>query len=886
MPTDPVFTTPMMQQYAALKEQYQDCLLFFRLGDFYELFMDDALIGSKVLNITLTGRPRGKDGRIPMAGVPFHSVDVYLAKLVKAGHKVAICEQVSEPDKNGIVDRQVVRIVTPGTVLDEKSLNHRENNYLMSLSFDSKRIGIAVADISTGEFKSSEIEYKDFDKTLEDLITIVHPTECILSEKDYNNPNILNFLKSHSVQNIYCFVPWETDIKVVSYIIKNQFKIFSLEIFNIDKDIHSQIATAALINYLKSTQMDRLGHITKISQLIQSDNMHLDRSTIYNLELLHSIRFQESQGTLINIIDQTQTALGARLLRQWITKPLINRQLIEDRHKAVYEYINDSQNRENIHEKLKQIFDIERTLARLSVGIGNARDLILLKNTLQNVLDIKDFNIKYKTTLFDKLNQAISSDLMAVIQLIQRTIKEDPSFDPKSGGIINSGVNYDLDELNLQVSKSKSWIENLEKKEKERSGISSLKIRFNQVFGFYIEISKSYINQVPDNYIRKQTLVNGERYITPELKEHEEIILTAEEKTNKIEYQIYIETLAQVLEFTSQIQKAANAIATIDCLLSFAQIAEKNNYVRPVLVDQNLIKINNSRHPVVEKLLQDEQFVPNEIFLDKDSQQLILLTGPNMAGKSVLMRQVAITMLMSQIGSFVPADSANICVVDKIFVRSGASDMIAGGLSTFMVEMVEAAQILANATSQSLIIMDEIGRGTSTYDGISIAWAIAEYIVTQNEKSPLTLFATHYHELQKLQNDFPEKIKNYHMAIEQNAGVPIFLHILKPGGAAHSFGLAVAKLAGVPSPVVKRAEELLKLLESKKTEVASPQISVSPIKEQLPLEFDSTDHLIVTELQNLDIHQITPLQALNKLSELKNKIKLMQYSSQEILLAD
>jgi DNA mismatch repair protein MutS len=935
------FSTPMMKQYLELKKQYQDCLLFFRLGDFYELFMEDAHTGARVLNITLTARPRGKDGRIPMAGVPYHAVDTYLAKLVKAGYKVAICEQVSLPNKYGLVDREVVRVVTPGTVLDENALDKKQNNFIVGLSIDGSSLAIAASDISTGYFAVKEVQFDELEQSLRDELSKIHPVECILPDNLYNNPEILKLLKSINGLNIYPFNEWTEYSDDGKKYLKEHFQLSTLAGFDLEDKLLACEVSAALLGYLKQTQKSSVSHIKKITLFKDEDHVLLDRSTVINLELFSTIREHDVRGSLINTIDQTITAMGGRMLKDWLGKPLMKKQAIEKRLDAVETFYHNASLRDDLRENLKSVPDIERVLSRLAVGLGNARDLINLKEALSTIIRIKglmealvissdseksadnrqaqsgDFSTASrndnvdmrsknekinllevgKNNLINNIYQQISPDLAQIIRLIEQNITEEPPIDLKIGGLIKSGVEEKLDTLRGRVQNSKEWITELEKTEREKTGISSLKVRFNRVFGFYIEISKSNLDQVPENYLRKQTLVNGERFITPELKKHEEIILTAQEKINDLEYQLFLEILQKVLSFTGVIQQSAEAIATLDCILNFSFLAEKNQYIRPKFVYSDEIKIKQGRHPVVEKLLDDTQFVPNDVILDKKNGQLLLITGPNMAGKSVLIRQVALIVLMAQLGMYVPAESAQISLVDRIFVRSGASDVITSGLSTFMVEMVETAYILNHATSKSLIVMDEIGRGTSTYDGISIAWAIAEFLVTHFKIPPKTLFATHYHELQKLEEKFPKNIKNYSMAVTESQGEPIFLHTIIPGGASSSFGVAVAKLAGVPYPVIKRAQEKLGQLELNNPVIlngvkdistdntptlypsAAPQDdSIHGVSNETILE-----HILVKELDSLDISNMTPLEALNKLAEIKSKIKIVQSSTKEFV---
>jgi DNA mismatch repair protein MutS len=892
--------TPMMKQYMAIKKQYPDCLLFYRVGDFYELYLDDAPIGAKVLNITLTGKANGNGGRIPMAGVPYHAVDAYLSKLVKAGYKVAICEQLSPPNKNGLVERDVVRIVTPGTMLDEKALSKKENNYIISLLIEENKLSITTADISTGYFATSEITTENVEQTLRDELARISPTECILQEELYSDPPLLKILNSQNGLNIYPFSAWDSYAANAENYLKKHFGVIDLNGFGIaDKPLAMQSA-AALLGYLQDTQKSPIAHIKKIVTSETDEYMSLDRSTILNLELFSTIREHDKRGSLLSVLDETQTAMGGRMLKQWIRRPLIVRDTIEARHKAVAELLRNIHKRTLLREQLQGVSDMERLLSRLSVHLGNARDLINLKLSLQKTLEVKETLSEAASALINEIAVQIPPEIQKIIDLIDLHIVPEPPITITEGGLINDGINKKLDMLRKRVSGSKDWMMEFENKERIQTGIGSLKVRFNKIFGFYIEVSKSNLHAVPDYYQRKQTLVNAERFVTPELKEHEEIILTAEETINDIEYELYQEILKQVMQQIGMLQGTAQSIAELDCLVNFAHIAEKNQYVRPDLTSSGEIKLMASRHPVVEKLLGDQkQFVPNDVTLDKDNQ-LILITGPNMAGKSVFIRQVAINVLMNQIGSFVPAMAANLSIVDRIFVRSGASDVITSGLSTFMVEMVETAYILHHATKDSLIVMDEIGRGTSTYDGISIAWAVAEHLVThlqlpsqsdgaqaQISNAPKTLFATHYHELQSLEIDYPKNIKNFHMAVINEKDEPVFLYTLLEGGASHSFGVAVAKLAGIPAPVIKRANEMLVLLEKRSQTPAEP---ITPRKNLLenfePQQVNLIDHLIRQELESLDIAQMTPLDALNTLADLKDKIKLLDEHDKKFLKMD
>lgn len=852
------YSTPMMQQWAAIKKEYTDSLLFFRLGDFYELFEEDAEIGAEVLDITLTSRPRGKDGKIPMAGMPYHAVDNYLSKLVKAGYKVAICEQVSQPQQGGIVEREVVRIVTPGTILDEKSLNKKQNNFLISLCTDKTFLGIAACDISTGHFEVKQIEVDELPLQLIEEISRINPAECILPLEHYEDTEILRSLKHKKNINIFEFKNWDSYAKSSEEFLKDHFNVKTLNHFNIHNKSLACKAAASLLGYLKETQKSELKHIKKIISSDTNDFVSLDRATITNLEIFSTLRDRETHGSLLSLVDNTKTAMGGRLLKHWIISPLKEKRGINNRLNIVEELIKNNNKHLEMLEILKNINDIERILAKVSSGLANPRDLISLKESLRHALSIKHKLVNFNSELALNIQENISSNLKNLITLINNSILDEPSIHIKDGNIIKTGFDKKLDKLKSSISIDHDWILNLEAKEKKRTNISTLKVGFNKVFGYYIEISKSNASSAPADYIRKQTLVNGERFITPELKKREEKILKADEKIKQLEYEIFNKIIKEILRYTEDIQTTANQIAITDVLTNFASLATENNYVKPKILYSNEIRIKKSRHPVVERILSSGQFVPNDITIKPSKQNLLLITGPNMAGKSVLMRQVALIVLMAQIGSFVPASSAHIGITDKIFVRSGASDVISSGLSTFMLEMVEAAYILNNATRKSLIIMDEIGRGTSTYDGISIAWAVAEYLIKNG--SPKTLFATHYHELQKLEEKHPKKIVNYSMQIEdpsagsgQANSEPIFLYNFVKGAADHSFGIAVAKMAGVPMPVIKNAKKILKKLEN--PSASSEQAKINKNIKNL--------------ISKIDINNTTPLEALRMLEKLK-----------------
>ena len=904
------FSTPMMRQYQAIKEKHADCLLFFRLGDFYELFLDDAKLGAKILDITLTKRPRGKDGEIPMAGVPYHSADSYIAKLVKTGHKVAICEQVSEPDSKGIVEREVVRIITPGTILDEKSLNQKEYNYTMSLSIRKNRLGLAIADVSTGDFqvtemfleetpqnndlttaqlengtpkpKSSQPDFRPFTCLITEIARL-RPAECIVNENLYNQTEFLKALKAQENLNINCFreaLEFENEAETF---LNQHFKTKTLNGFGLGDKPEAVKAAASLLGYLSYTQKGRINHIKSLKTYAPDNHVILDRSTMFNLELFWGLQDQEQSRSLISVIDHTVTAGGGRLLKNWLRKPLTNQDRINQRLDAVHELLKKRLLREEMKDSLKQINDMPRILSRLSVGLGNALDLVALKNSLIQALNLH-FSLKQaQSPLLQRLRESISLENKKIIAFIDKIIQDNPPIDLKNGGLIKPGINKKLDQLRQKVGGSKEWILELEKKERERTGIASLKVRFNKVFGYYIEISKANQHLVPKDYLRKQTMVNAERFITPQLKEEETKILSAEETIKKLELELFEQTTNRVLEKTEMLQKTAHTLATIDCLNSLAQLAEQENYTRPQITSEDTIEIQEGRHPVVEKCLSD-QFVPNDILLNSREQQLLVITGPNMAGKSVFMRQVALITLLAHMGSFVPAQKAKISLVDRIFVRSGASDSIATGLSTFMLEMVETAHILNNATAKSLIIMDEIGRGTSTYDGISIAYAVAEYLVKNPKLRPKTLFATHYHELQSLEDRYPGQVKNYNVAVEETSQEdPVFLHKVIPGRASHSYAVVVAKLAGVPQSVTKRASRILEKMEQTALEngernktwngaETSESKRKTAKKSTVPTQTNPLDAKMKKSLTNLDIQNLTPLEALNLLAKWRKSL--------------
>lgn len=865
----------MMLQYMELKKQYPDCLLFFRLGDFYELFLDDALIGAKVLDITLTSRSRGKDGRIPMAGVPYHAVDSYLGKLIKAGYKVAMCEQMTPPDKKGLVERQVVRVVTPGTLIDQKMLSAKDNNYLLCLDVYQKKLGAALVDISTGELQVNHFEVPTNGALLtilNQLITHLQPSECIVAPSLFPDSDLVRLLQAVPDLHVFPFSDWVKTSLAIEKIISQQFSAkkkqpparqLPVELLT---EPAARIAMANLLHYLEHTQKSEPLHLQPVTKLLGDHYLQMDRSTIMNLELLNTLRQQHRSGSLLEVIDQTRTAMGGRLLKQWLLKPLIDLDQINLRLDSVSFLVENATLRETCIHELNQMHDVERLLARLSLGSGNPRDLKNLEQSLRQSLTVSRLLLTSKAPEFLITTlRSLESEMVELISLINDLLVDQPPLDPKAGGLIKPGVNTQLDTLHETTTHNRDWLVTFEAQERETTGISSLKVKYNQVFGFYIEISKANLHLAPSRYFRKQTLINAERFTTPELQEREKILLSAESQLQDIEFSLFTQLVKDILLHVSALQRLAQSIAQLDCLVSLAQVAFDQQYTRPIVTNDTQLEIKAGRHPVVEQLLSHHQFVPNDVCLDHQSQQLLLLTGPNMAGKSVLMRQVALITLLAHIGSFVPAQSATISITDQIFVRSGAADMITAGLSTFMVEMVETATILHQATARSLVIMDEIGRGTSTHDGISIAWAIAEYLVSHFQPGPKTLFATHYHELQALAEKFPKHIKKYHLAITRHDQALVFLYRLTPGGTSQSYGLAVAELAGVPTEVIRRAEELLEEIQH------DNQLLMNDSPPSQPPSKTSSRSTVEAKLANLKIEDLTPLAALNLLAELKAK---------------
>ncbi len=797
--------SPMMQSYLQTKEEYKDCFLFYRLGDFYELFFDDAIECSKLLELTLTGKSCGLEERAPMCGVPFHAADNYIDKLVKDGYKVAICEQVEDPKTaKGLVKREVIRVATPGTNLNTLSLDESKNNFLMSVVYTVNAIGVSYVDVTTGDFFVTEFD--SISKLLDEIYKIM-PSEIICNDSFLVSGIDLDSLKNKENIIVSALDSWYFDDETAKNTLLTHFNLKSLKGIGIDDFTIGVVAAGAAMQYLLETQKISLEHISSITPYISSNYMLIDRSTRRNLELCETMRDKEKKGSLFWVLDKTKTAMGARTLRNAIEQPLIDKALIEKRLASVSELFNDPFNREELREYLSPIYDLERLISRISYKTANPRDLIALKKSLEMLPIIKNLLNDFKSEGLIEINNSIDG-LNDMFKVIDEAIIEEPPVSVRDGGILKSGYNEEVDKLRNAGKEGKNWLAEELEKEKEKSGIKSLKLKYNKVFGYYLEVTNSFKDLVPEEWIRKQTLVNAERYTTPKLKELEDTILGAADRLNDLEYTLYSDILSILYDNIGRIQKTAKEIAKLDMFASLATVAEKNHYVCPEMSDDGVIKLKHARHPVVEKMIPNGQFIDNDTFLDKERHRISIITGPNMAGKSTYMRQTALIVLMAQIGSFVPAESAHIGIVDRIFTRVGASDDLSSGQSTFMVEMTEVANILRNATSDSLIILDEIGRGTSTFDGLSIAWAVVEYIADPNYIGAKTLFATHYHELTELEGKL-DSVNNYCIAVKEQGEDIIFLRKIIKGGADKSYGIQVARLAGVPKKVLDRAFEIV-----------------------------------------------------------------------------
>ena len=865
--------SPMMQHYLDTKNQYKDCILFYRLGDFYEMFFDDAINVSRELELTLTGKDCGQEERAPMCGIPYHAAENYISRLISKGYKVAICEQLEDPKQaKGIVKRDVIRVVTPGTVMEANLLDDRKNNYIMCVYKNGIYFGVTVCDITTGDFRTTEIKETNNFAIVLDEISKYSPAELVVNPMMYDCPEEIAKIKERF--DIYITRLEEGKFTDDYEKLQSKYKIVDDEgdLFEgLENNMLSVSATNALLTYLLETQKNSLDHINKLIVYSTTKYMSLDINARRNLEITEKLRDKSKKGTLLWVLDKSATSMGGRLLRRWLNNPLINAKQINKKLDAVQELKDNIMLRGELTENLKKVYDIERLAGKISYGSANARDLISLKNSAKQLPEIKKILSNVNSNLLKELYNELDV-LEDIYELIDETIVDEPPISVKEGGLIKLGFNEDIDKLKTATTDGKNWIIQLEAEEREKTGIKGLKVGFNKVFGYYIEVTKSNVSLVPDRYIRKQTLTNGERYITEELKNLENQILGAEEKVINLEYNVFVGVRDKIESQVERLQKSAEVVSIIDALCSFATVAEDMNYVRPQVDNSGVIDIKDGRHPVIEKILPSGSFVQNDTYLDKVENRLSIITGPNMAGKSTYMRQVALITLMAQIGSFVPASYAKIGVVDKIFTRVGASDDLSMGQSTFMVEMMEVAQILKEATSNSLVILDEIGRGTSTYDGLSIAWAVAEYIADSEKCGAKTLFATHYHELTDLENKL-EGVKNYSIAVKEKGEDIIFLRKIVKGGTDESYGVHVAKLAGVPQVVTKRANEILKSIERKN--VLNNKKLEKQDKNQAEGQLTMYNFKLAElahELDKVDVNTLTPIEALNTLVRIKEKM--------------
>ena len=875
--------TPMMQQYLETKKSYQDCILFYRLGDFYEMFFEDAITASKELEITLTGKNCGQEERAPMCGVPYHAVDSYLNKLVSKGYKVAICEQVEDPKlAKGIVKREVIRIVTPGTNLNLQALDDTKNNYLVCVTYFPGKIGMSVADVTTGDYYLTELE--DIRK-LQDEINKYAPSELICNEQFFVSGFDIEDLKNRLNVSVYSLAPHYFDEEGCKKLLKKHFGVNSLQGPGIEDFPVGLIAAGALLQYLYEMQKTSLSHFTHIYPYLTSKYMLLDSSTRRNLELIETLREKQKKGSLLGVLDRTKTAMGGRLLRKYIEQPLIDKEKIARRLDAVEALCRKSVDREELREYLHTIYDLERLLGKVSYKTANPRDLIAFRNSLSMLPSLRTILADFEAPLLKDI-YANMDPLEDIHRLIENAIEEEPPIALKEGGIIKEGFHETIDALRKAKTDGKKWLAALEEEDRERTGIKNLRIKYNKVFGYYFEVTNSYKDQVPEDYVRKQTLANAERYTTPRLKELEDSILNAEDKLFGLEYDLFCEIRDAIANEVERIQKTARAVARLDVFTSLSFVAEQNHYVRPALNDKGVIDIKEGRHPVVEQMIHNDMFIANDTHLDDKKHCIAVITGPNMAGKSTYMRQVALIVLLTQIGSFVPAAKADIGIVDRIFTRVGASDDLASGQSTFMVEMNEVANILRNATPNSLLVLDEIGRGTSTFDGLSIAWAVIEHISNRKLLGAKTLFATHYHELTELEGKM-DNVNNYCIAVKEKGDDIVFLRKIVKGGADKSYGIQVAKLAGVPDMVIDRAKEIVEQLSDNDITERVQNIEVDHARgerkkpvhydevdlEQISLFDTVTDEDVVRELKEIDVSNLTPVDALNTLYRLQNRLK-------------
>jgi len=876
--------SPMMTHYLETKKQYPDCILFYRLGDFYEMFFDDALTASRELEITLTGKECGLKERAPMCGVPYHAVDSYLYKLVQKGYKVAIAEQMEDPKTaKGLVKREVIRVVTPGTITSDQALEETKNNFLMGIVYVGDLFGVSVCDITTGEYLVTEVEGE---RSLLDEIHKFGPSEIICNEAFY-----MSSVDVQELRERYHVAVSSLDGRYFSddscrKVLKEHFRVNNLEGLGLGDYDAGVIAAGAVMEYLYETQKNSLSHIVTVTPYTTGQFMVIDTSTRRNLELVETLREKQRRGSLLWVLDKTKTAMGARLMRTLIEQPLVQKEAILDRQNAVEELNMSYISREELREYLNPVYDLERLIGRISYKSASPRDLIAFRNSLEMLPHIKQLLGEFNSRMLKEIWQDLDP-LEDLCQLIGKAIVEDPPILTREGGIIKDGYHEEADKLRHAKTEGTTWLAQLEAKEREKTGIKNLKIKYNKVFGYYLEVTNSFKELVPDYFVRKQTLANAERYSTTELKELEEVILGAEDKLFSLEYDLFCQVRDAIADEVSRIQTTAKAIAKLDVFCSLSLVATRNNYVKPKINEKGNIHIKNGRHPVVELMLKDDLFVANDTMLDLNKNRISIITGPNMAGKSTYMRQTALIVLMAQMGSFIPADQADIGVCDRIFTRVGASDDLASGQSTFMVEMTEVANILRNATRSSLIILDEIGRGTSTFDGLSIAWAVAEYISNTKILGAKTLFATHYHELTELEGTM-SGVTNYCIAVKEQGDDIVFLRKIVKGGADKSYGIQVAKLAGVPDPVIARAKELVEELSSaditaKAREIAEASANVTQRRtvtrpDEVDLNqmsiFDTVKNEdIIRQLEEIQINEITPMEALNILSRLQSKLK-------------
>ncbi len=876
--------TPMMTKYMETKQEYKDCILFYRLGDFYEMFFDDAILASKELEITLTGKDCGLEERAPMCGVPFHAVEGYLSKLVSRGYKVAICEQVEDPKlAKGLVKREVIRVVTPGTNLNMQSLEESRNNYLACIAYTTTKIGLSVADVTTGDYYLTEVD--DLKKLMDELMKY-EPSEIICNDAFLVSGIDMEDLRGRLHISVNPLEARLFDDEACKRRLQKHFKVNTLIGLGIEDFPIGLVAAGALLAYLYDTQKTDLSHFRHLYPYLTNKYMLLDSSTRRNLELTETLREKQKRGSLLWVLDKTKTAMGGRMLRSMLEQPLVDKQAMEERLDAVEELGKNSVSRDEIREYLNPVYDLERLLARITYKTANPRDLIAFRNSLEMLPHIRTvlsgFSSKELRSCHDEID-----GLEDIYQLILRSIEEEPPITIREGGMIRDGFDENVDLLRSAKHDGKKWLAQLEEEDRERTGIKGLKIKYNKVFGYYFEVTNSYRNLVPEDYIRKQTLANAERYTTPKLKELEDSILNAEDKLQTLEYDLFCQIRDSISLEIDRIQKTAKAIARLDVFCSLSLVAERNRYVRPKLNEKGIIDVKDGRHPVVEQMLTDDMFIANDTYLDNGKHCISIITGPNMAGKSTYMRQSALIVLMAQMGSFVPARSADIGIVDRIFTRVGASDDLASGQSTFMVEMNEVANILRNATANSLLILDEIGRGTSTFDGLSIAWAVIEHVSNKKLLGAKTLFATHYHELTELEGKM-HNVNNYCIAVKERGDDIVFLRKIVKGGADRSYGIQVAKLAGVPDMVIDRAKEIAEQLSDNDITQKVQSIAVDTkgdAKPKKPVTYDEIDlgqmslfdtvkdEDVIKELEEIEISTLTPLDALNTLYRLQNKLK-------------